>query len=134
MPRLNLPSPRRTVTKSVTLCRRLGYDEDLALHLIMSAAANAVVLVVDQGAPDPAWLRAVAAEAARRHYHLGHHDHYGGDQVKTGDDEEAELGDRCGARDDGRCAFCGSEDCDGSGYNCPDAIYDEYNLHDERLV
>ena len=37
----------------------------------------------------------------------------------------------CGDCDDGRCQFCGEEDiCDGSGYNCPDEHYQEYNIHD----
>lgn len=26
------------------------------------------------------------------------------------------------------CTFCGDPDCDGSGYNCPDNHYQEYNL------
>lgn len=30
--------------------------------------------------------------------------------------------------DDDTCAFCGTLDCDGSGYNCPDDRYQEYNL------
>jgi hypothetical protein len=29
---------------------------------------------------------------------------------------------------DAPCTFCGDLDCDGSGYNCPDLHYQEYNL------
>jgi hypothetical protein len=25
------------------------------------------------------------------------------------------------------CSFCGEQDCDGSGYNCPDEVYATYN-------
>lgn len=32
------------------------------------------------------------------------------------------------ACDDGFCDFCGAEDCDGTGYNCPDDRFTDYNL------
>lgn len=28
---------------------------------------------------------------------------------------------------DDPCTFCGSQDCDKTGYNCPDEYYDRYN-------
>ena len=36
----------------------------------------------------------------------------------------------CPADDDewDSCQFCGDPDCDGSGYNCEDGHYQEYNL------
>ena len=48
--------------------------------------------------------------------------------ARTCSDEEQELCGGCGDCDDGLCQFCGSEDCDGSGYNCDDGHYQEYNL------
>jgi len=33
-----------------------------------------------------------------------------------------------GACDDGLCGFCGSDNCDGTGYNCPDDYYQDYNI------
>lgn len=29
---------------------------------------------------------------------------------------------------DAACQFCGDPDCDGSGYNCDDHYYQDYNL------
>ena len=34
----------------------------------------------------------------------------------------------CEEDDERVCSFCGEWDCDGSGYNCPDGHYQEYNL------
>lgn len=72
MPHLNLPAPSRTVTKGVAVCRRMGYTEDQALHLIMAAAAGALASAEVLGEVDPAWLVAVHTEADRRHSLLGH--------------------------------------------------------------
>ena len=33
----------------------------------------------------------------------------------------------CGDDIDRPCSFCGEQDCDGSGYNCPDGHYQTYN-------
>jgi hypothetical protein len=50
--------------------------------------------------------------------------------ARTCSEEEWELCGGCGDCDDGLCSFCGSEDCDGSGYNCDDGWYQTYNLPD----
>lgn len=70
MPRLNLPSPRRTVNKGVTVCLGMGYTEDQALHLIMAACSGAMELALDLGEVDLAWLAAVYTEAGCRHARL----------------------------------------------------------------
>lgn len=67
MRRLGLPSARRTVAKGITLCARLGFDEDEALHMIMGAAADAVVRAAELGDTEAVWLRAVVCEAVGRH-------------------------------------------------------------------
>lgn len=67
MPQLGLPSPRRTVTKGVSLARRLGLDEDQALHLIVAACQAAIGHARELGESHPWWLMEVQAEAACRH-------------------------------------------------------------------
>jgi hypothetical protein len=67
MRRLGLPSAKRTVARGVTVCRRKGYTEDQALHLIEAAAQAAWALALDLGAADVTWLAAVHDEAMARH-------------------------------------------------------------------
>lgn len=67
MPQLNLPSPRRTVTKGIRVCARMNLDEDMALHLIDAACQAALDQCVDQLEGYPNWLRDVQMEARCRH-------------------------------------------------------------------
>jgi hypothetical protein len=67
MRRLGLPSASRTVTKGLGVCRRRGYTEDQALHLMMAAATAAMQLAADLGEIDPTWLAGIHAECQARH-------------------------------------------------------------------
>lgn len=69
MPQLNLPSPRRTVTRAIRVCRRMNLNEDQALHLIDTACQAAIDHCVGQIEGYPNWLRDVQLEARCRHQH-----------------------------------------------------------------
>lgn len=70
MPRLNLPSPRRIVRRSVGVGRRLGYTQEQGLLLVMSCCAYAKVTAAQLGEHDLAWLAEVYEEAWCRLYDL----------------------------------------------------------------
>lgn len=63
MPRLNLPSPRRTVRRGVGVCRRMGYTDEQALRLIMSVCVAAYDATAFPGEFDLSWLAGVHEEA-----------------------------------------------------------------------
>lgn len=64
MARLNLPSAKRTVSRGVGVCGRMGYTEAEALGLIMTVCAGAERLTKGQGEYDLTWLAEVQ-EVAR---------------------------------------------------------------------
>ena len=63
MPRLNLPSPRRTVRQGVRVCRRMGYTDREALVLLMAIADAARDQVLILGEYNTAWIEDIRGEA-----------------------------------------------------------------------
>lgn len=64
MPRLNLPSAKRTVSRSVAVCGRMGYTEAQALGLVQSVCASVAAGTPPGGEFDLTWLAEVQ-EVAR---------------------------------------------------------------------
>ena len=61
-----MPRPDRTVSAGVSVLKRCGMTERVALEVIQSAAQSAAERCKAEGAPNVEWLRLVWREANRR--------------------------------------------------------------------
>lgn len=61
-----MPRPDRTVAAGVSVLKRCGMTERVALEVIQGAAESAAERCKAEGAPNVEWLRLVWREASRR--------------------------------------------------------------------
>lgn len=60
---LSLPSPQRTIARSLRVCRRMGYTRDQAAQLVIAACQGAIMRAVELGGLEPTWLLDLHTEA-----------------------------------------------------------------------